>query len=95
MDNQHRKISGYRELTQQEIDLMNEIKALGIQLEAVCNKVVEHINTQWDVCVDDDDHAEMDRIDKCESYKWESTGRQKLQEGLMNLTRAVAQPTFF
>ena len=28
MDNQHRKISGYRELAPWEIDLMNEIKAL-------------------------------------------------------------------
>lgn len=27
MDNQHRKISGYRELSQAEIDLMNRIKA--------------------------------------------------------------------
>jgi hypothetical protein len=26
MDNQHRKIKGYRELTQAEIDLMNKIK---------------------------------------------------------------------
>lgn len=29
MENQHRKIKGYRELTQEEIDLMNEIKELG------------------------------------------------------------------
>jgi hypothetical protein len=29
MDNQHRKITGYRELDQGEIDLMNDIKALG------------------------------------------------------------------
>lgn len=28
MENQHRKISGYRELSQSEIDLMNEGKAL-------------------------------------------------------------------
>lgn len=28
MENQHRKISGYRELTQKEIDLMNEGKSL-------------------------------------------------------------------
>lgn len=28
MDNQHRKISGYRELSQSEIDGMNSIKAL-------------------------------------------------------------------
>lgn len=34
MDNQHRKISGYRELTQDEIDLMNEIKAKGLEVEA-------------------------------------------------------------
>ena len=27
MENQHRKITGYRDLTQEEIDLMNEIKA--------------------------------------------------------------------
>ena len=27
MDNQHRKVSGYRELNQDEIDLMNRIKA--------------------------------------------------------------------
>lgn len=28
MENQHRKISGYRELSQQEIDAMNSIKEL-------------------------------------------------------------------
>lgn len=28
MDNQHKKISGYRDLSQDEIDLMNEGKAL-------------------------------------------------------------------
>ena len=27
MENQHRQIKGYRELSQEEIDLMNEIKA--------------------------------------------------------------------
>ena len=32
MDNQHRKIKGYRELTQVEIDLMNEIKSKGADL---------------------------------------------------------------
>lgn len=35
MENQHRQISGYRELSQAEIDLMNKIKALGPQIEAV------------------------------------------------------------
>lgn len=32
MENQHRKIKGYRELSQEEIDLMNNIKTLGATL---------------------------------------------------------------
>ncbi len=32
MDNQHRQIKGYRELSQEEIDLMNRIKEQGIEL---------------------------------------------------------------
>lgn len=32
MENQHRKISGYRELNQEEVDLMNRIKAKGTEL---------------------------------------------------------------
>ncbi len=31
MDNQHQKIQGYRDLSQEEIDLMNEGKALARQ----------------------------------------------------------------
>ena len=29
MENQHRKITGYRDLTQEEIDLVNDIKDVG------------------------------------------------------------------
>lgn len=32
MDNQHKHIRGYRDLSQAEIDLMNQIKAQGEQL---------------------------------------------------------------
>lgn len=32
MENQHKKITGYRDLTQAEIDLMNEGKALAQQV---------------------------------------------------------------
>lgn len=35
MENQHRKIAGYRELSQEEIDLMNRIKAKGAELLAL------------------------------------------------------------
>jgi len=32
MDNQHRQIKGYRELSQKEIDLMNRIETIGLSL---------------------------------------------------------------
>lgn len=39
MDNQHKKITGYRDLSQAEIDLMNEIKAKGEELRALVAKI--------------------------------------------------------
>jgi hypothetical protein len=39
MDNQHRKISGYSELSADEIALMNEIKAKGAELGALVEKL--------------------------------------------------------
>lgn len=35
MDNQHKHIKGYRDLSQTEIDLMNLIKAKGVELGAL------------------------------------------------------------
>lgn len=42
MDNQHQKISGYRDLSQDEIDLMNEVKAL----EARWNGLVDRLRAR-------------------------------------------------
>ena len=39
MDNQHQKIKGCRDLSQQEIDAMNEIKAEGERLGALIEKL--------------------------------------------------------
>ena len=49
MDNQHRKIKGYRELDQVEIDLMNSIKALGGNLgESVAAlEITEGVDQRW------------------------------------------------
>ena len=74
MDNQHRQIKGYRELSQDEIDLMNEIKAKGAELGDLVAKL--RTNTGID-------------------QRWVSIGATHMQEGLMALTRSVAQPTFF
>ncbi len=46
MDNQHRKINGFRELDQAEIDLMNEVKAAELMLLSLHNKIAAHLNTQ-------------------------------------------------
>lgn len=39
MDNQHRQISGYRELSQAEIDLINKAKALGNQVGELIGEI--------------------------------------------------------
>lgn len=45
MENQHRQIKGYRELSQSEIDLMNEIKAKGVELGELVDKLRAHEET--------------------------------------------------
>jgi hypothetical protein len=74
MDNQHRQIKGYRELSQAEIEAMNEIKAKGAELGDLVAKL-----------------RAAEGIDQ----RWVSIGATDFQTGLMALTRAVAQPTFF
>lgn len=39
MDNQHKKIKGYRDLSQEEIDLMNECKNLAEKVGELVNKI--------------------------------------------------------
>ena len=49
MDNQHRKIKGYRELNQEEIDTMNEVKAMGIKLSELVEKLENNkdLDQRW------------------------------------------------
>ncbi len=49
MENQHRKIKGYRELSQEEIDLMNEIKTKGVELGALVEKLraTSELDQRW------------------------------------------------
>jgi hypothetical protein len=41
MDNQHKKITGYRDLSQAEIDGMNKIKALEAQAGALAKEIAQ------------------------------------------------------
>lgn len=94
MENQHRKISGYRELNQTEIDLMNEIKALGPQVESVLLKVQEHLKYQK--AADGQPNEEItQRLKDATPERFVALAKTEFQTGLMYLTRAVAQPTFF
>ena len=49
MDNQHRKIKGYRDLNQHEIDLMNEIKQKGAEVGALIDRLQDSgsIDGRW------------------------------------------------
>lgn len=97
MENQHRKIKGYRELSQEEIDLMNRIKAKGAELLELHVELVAHIKTQRQLCVmagiEVIDPVELDRIDAAEPQRWAAIGKTDIQTGIMALVRAVAQPT--
>ena len=96
MDNQHRKIDGYRELSQAEIDMMNTIKAMGPQMEELLAKVSAHVQEQRQVAhAAGDQGVENSRMDRAQPERWAAIARTHFQEGLMALTRAVTQPTFF
>ena len=49
MENQHQKIKGYRDLTQEEIDLMNEVKEKGAELGVLIEKLdnMDEIDKEW------------------------------------------------
>lgn len=86
MDNQHKKIIGYRDLTQEEINLMNRIKGIGKELEKLIDEV-EHTNLVIGST------SELDEI--AEPEMWTHQAKINLKIGLMALTRAVAKPTSF
>lgn len=99
MENQHQKIKGYRDLSQLEIDLMNEIKAKGAELGTLVEKLFDHTRQQIDAAnahgTQTGDFSEFQRLTDAEPHHWVATGATNLQQGLMALTRAVAQPTTF
>jgi hypothetical protein len=81
MDNQHRKITGYRELSQEEIDVMNEIKAKAAEVGELLYKLKAMQGIPEGTPVLD--------------QRWVSIGFTELQQGFMALTRAVTKPDFF
>lgn len=98
MENQHRKITGYRELSQQEIDLMNRIKAKGGELLELQYELLMHLTGQHLVKTDaaneggEEAKDELERFKYAEPMRWAAIGKTDIQTGIMALVRAVAQP---
>ena len=103
MENQHRKIKGYRELSQEEVDLMNRIKAKGKELLDLQAELAGRLNTDLEVkqvaakrAPDDEaspECAELRRFQAAEPMHWAAIGKTDIQTGIMALVRAVAQPS--
>lgn len=74
---------------------MNEIKALGTQIEQVLNKVDNHVSNQWRDASSNGRYEEEIRLSKADPEYWAAEGRRNMQIALMMITRAVAQPTSF
>lgn len=88
MDNQHKHIKGYRDLSQDEIDLMNEIKAKGEELRELVNKVRANAET-----VEGADKFDKDEADH--PLYWSRLADCSLRTGIMYLVRSVARPQSF
>lgn len=96
MENQHRKINGCRELSKEEIDLMNRIKEKGSDMLALQEELVLMLAMQKDVKSTTENAEETEeffRFQAAEPLRWASIGKTDIQTGIMALVRAVAQPS--
>jgi hypothetical protein len=86
-------VTGYRALTQTEVDLMNTVKAQGVELLALLATVGAHLQRQREEAAQG--HFEMQQhLEAAQPERWAAIARTHFQEGLMALTRSVAQPEF-
>ncbi|KJZ17385.1 hypothetical protein TW86_03775 [Halomonas sp. S2151] len=87
MDNQHRKIDGYRDFDQGTVDLINEVKAAEKQLLSMVSRIqaIQKAKLQGA-------ENEMERDQAGESLRWAAIAKTQIQQGSMSLVRAVAQP---
>lgn len=93
MENQHKLIVGYRDLTQPEIDLLNKVKSYAVGTGELCEAVSVHLAVQKREAAGKPD--ELARLRKAEAERWLSIARTDFQRAYMALSRAVAQPTTF
>ena len=78
------KITGYRQLSAEEVALMNEGKALAEQ----CGAYIERLRLSAKVGGPAEAGPALDQ-------RWISIGATQLQQGFMAVIRGIAQPTTF
>lgn len=86
------KITGYRQLSEAEGQLMNRAKALQQQYEQLIAEVRDHIGKQQVTAKATLDIEEQQRLITAEPERWLNMARTDIQVGTMKLVRAVAQP---
>ena len=93
MENQHEKITGYRDLTQDEIDLMNEGKALAERCGEYIAKLRRYVpqNMSGPAGGEADAFKPGATLDQ----RWINIGATDLQRGFMAVIRGIARPTTF
>lgn len=84
MKDQHEKIKGYRDLSQAEIDLMNE----GKELAEKCGEFISKLQGLTHPLAGSTQEFEVDG-------RWVSIAQTHLQQGFMAAIRSVAKPTTF
>ena len=99
MDNQHQHIKGYRDLTAEEIALMNEVEAKAEEVGQLVEKLREKLAPveadMAPVQVGGETVMAVVGFESFEAQRWLTIGQDHLQQGFMALTRAVARPTTF
>lgn len=91
MTNPTTPVKGYRSLSDKEIALMNEGKALAELCGAFVAKLRSHPATSQGL---GPEHSLVDGRPSIDQ-RWVSIGATDLQTGFMALTRGIAQPTTF
>ena len=81
------KVTGYRQLSESEVVLMNEGKALAEQCGAYIAKLRTHADANRAM-------AET-QLAPALDQRWVSIGATDIQRGFMAVIRGIAQPTTF
>lgn len=81
------KVTGYRQLSEAEVKLMNEGKALA----EACGEYIAKLRTHKDAARAQGDNRDEPALDQ----RWVSIGATDIQRGFMAVIRGIAQPTTF